>query len=81
MSTGKRRIGLGGWLALSITGVCWGLLAYAYWHSHGARPVVAEALRALPAGSAPEYPAKVDWKRILQPFPLWHPEVEKISAA
>ena len=76
-----------GWLGLAITIVSWIGLWRCYWHASGAEAVVETALckglgsdyreRILPEVSEKFAPG-VDWRQILLPFPVRHPEVERI---
>jgi acetyl esterase/lipase len=81
---------LRGWpgiLALSITLGSWVALASRYWRSHESEEVVEKALceglgadyqrQILPEASA-RWGRGVQWKEILLPFPIRHPEVERI---
>jgi acetyl esterase/lipase len=76
-----------GWLGLLVTIVSWTGLWRCYARSREAEGAVEQALRA---GLGPEYretippdiqarlaPA-VDWRQLLLPFPMRHPEVERI---
>jgi acetyl esterase/lipase len=76
-----------GVLGLAITFVSWAALARRYWSSHESRAVAEKALREglgehygqqiLPEQSA-RLANGVDWKQILMPFPIRHPEVERV---
>jgi acetyl esterase/lipase len=79
-----------GWpgiLGLSITLVSWVALASRYWKSHESEAVMEAALREglgehYGQQILPEMNARlgrgVPWKEILVPFPIRHPEVERI---
>jgi acetyl esterase/lipase len=76
-----------GWLGLAVTVTSWVALANAYWRGRESEAVMEEALRE---GLGADYPHKVrpeiaartaraiDWKSIALPFPIRHPEVERI---
>ncbi len=76
-----------GKLGLLITIVSWVGLASRYWRAHDAEAVVENALRTalgadyrdqiLPQVSE-KFAPNVDWKQILLPFPMRHPEVERV---
>lgn len=76
-----------GWVALAVTVASWGGLALCWSRARNAEEVVEAALRSelgegyrerfapsVQVRMAPE----VDWKQILLPFPMRHPEVERI---
>jgi acetyl esterase/lipase len=76
-----------GVVALLVTVVSWAGLVRCYWGARTAEAVVEEALRAglgeryreeiLPAVGAQLAP-RVDWKQLALPFPVLHPEVERV---
>jgi len=76
-----------GKLGLLITIVSWVGLASRYWRAHDAEAVVENALRTalgaeyrdqiLPEVSE-KFAPNVDWRQILLPFPMRHPEVERV---
>jgi acetyl esterase/lipase len=76
-----------GKLGLMITLVSWVGLAVRYWRARDAEAVVEHALRTafgadyrdkiLPEISA-KFAPNVDWKQILLPLPMRHPEVERV---
>lgn len=82
---------LEGWpgkLALAITFVSWAGLAWCYWRAREAEASVESALKATLGPDyrdriAPDVQVRlapvVDWKQILLPFPIRHPEVERIG--
>jgi acetyl esterase/lipase len=77
-----------GWLGLAITLVSWVFLARCYVRARQAEAVVE---RALTTALGPDYRARIlpavreqfapgiDWRQIMLPFPMRHPEVERIS--
>jgi acetyl esterase/lipase len=78
---------LSGQLALAIMFVCWIGLWHVYWRA-AATPETIErelvrglgkdyAAKILPEVAA-RFPERIDWRTILLPFPLRHPEVERI---
>jgi acetyl esterase/lipase len=79
--------GVVGWLALAITAISWVALFRCYWRAHDAEIAVDEALRCGLGNDyrdkiRPDISAKfapgVDWRQILLPFPMRHPEVERV---
>ena len=76
-----------GRLGLLISVGSWAALALLYWRAHDVETVVEQALSA---GLGPDYRDKilpplraqfastVDWRRIFVPFPMRHPEVERL---
>jgi acetyl esterase/lipase len=76
-----------GVLGLAITFAAWTALAVRYWRSRESEAVVEQALRE---GLGEDYGRRispdlgarmargVDWKQIVMPFPIRHPEVERI---
>ena len=76
-----------GWVALAIVGLSWVGLARMFANARTAEHVVE---RALAAGLGDDYRERVmpgvqerlapeiDWRRILLPFPMSHPEVERV---
>jgi acetyl esterase/lipase len=76
-----------GQLGLAITGVSWLGLARCYWRARDAEQVVDAALQgALGADYAERIPAeirewlapRIDWRQLLMPFPIRHPEIERV---
>lgn len=73
-----------GWVGLGITLVSWAGLVWCFQRAHTAEEVVETALRQ---GLGREYAdgrgtadrTRVDWPQILLPFPLRHPEVERVK--
>lgn len=77
-----------GKLALAITAVSWAGLASCYWRARAAEQVVETALAA---ALGEDYASRisdevevrlaprVDWKQLLLPFPIRHPDVERIA--
>ena len=76
-----------GVVGLAISVLSWVALAYGYWGARGTATVIDRALcerlgreyrsRILPVISAKFAPA-VDWRQIVLPFPMRHPEVQRI---
>jgi acetyl esterase/lipase len=76
-----------GWLGLGVTVVSWAGLARCYWRARDAETAVETALteglgadyrtRILPAVATALSP-RIDWTQILVPFPIRHPEVERL---
>ena len=76
-----------GWVALAVVGLSWLGLARMFGNARTAEQVVE---RALEAGLGADYRERVmpgvqerlapeiDWRRILLPFPMSHPEVERV---
>jgi acetyl esterase/lipase len=76
-----------GKIGLLIAVASWISLWRFYWRGHEAaaamEKALAEALGAdyrsrIRSDPAVKFPASIDWKRILRPFPMRHPEVERI---
>jgi len=76
-----------GKLGLVITVVCWLALGRAYRLSFAAAPVVERALQtalgsdyraAIEPALAARFASDLEWRHILKPFPMRHPEVERI---
>ncbi len=75
-----------GWIGLGITLLSWVGLLRCYWRGHASEELVARALeeglgtdyreRILPDISA-RFAPSIDWKQILMPFPMRHPDVER----
>src|SRR5215470_10528661 len=76
-----------GMLGLLVTLVSWIGLARVYWRAYGAEEIVEHALQTtlgaeyrdkiLPDVSA-QFAPSIDWRQIVLPFPIRHPEVERI---
>jgi acetyl esterase/lipase len=81
---------LGAWpgvLGLAITAVSWAGLAYSLRIARGAEEVVEHALRdalgpayreEIPPAVAERFAPAIDWRQLLAPFPVRHPEVERL---
>ncbi len=76
-----------GILGLGILLVTWVGLWRAYWASSSAGTVIEQALsqglgpgyqEEIRGGQRPSFDNHIDWKPIVQPFPIRHPEVERI---
>src|SRR5207245_5113212 len=76
-----------GWVGLVITLLSWAGLVRCIAIARRAEAVVEQALAlGLGARSAPDIPAHaggsrapaIDWRRVLVPFPIRHPEVERV---
>lgn len=76
-----------GVVGLTIAIISWAGLAYGYWSARGAEAVVDRALcdglgrryreHIVPVISN-KFAPSIDWRQILLPFPMRHPEVERI---
>jgi len=80
---------LGAWpgkVGLILTLGSWSALAYAYWRGQDSSVVVEQALREGLGGDYREHVSSdvaaqftpIDWKQIAFPFPIRHPDVERI---
>jgi acetyl esterase/lipase len=76
-----------GKLGLAVTCLSWVGLGYLYWRARDAEWVVEKALREalgddysdrIRAEIRDAFAPRIDWKQVLLPFPIRHPEVERI---
>ena len=77
-----------GWLGLIITLTSWVALWRCYWAAWSAEDVVEKALRdglgetyrdRMSADISAKFAPGVDWRQIAMPFPMRHPDVERIK--
>jgi acetyl esterase/lipase len=76
-----------GWLGLLICVVSWIALGMHYWSAYAAEALVEQALqdglgadyrRRITSELAARFPSAVDWRPIVRPFPMRHPDVERV---
>ncbi len=66
-----------GQLALGLTLLSWAALGYAWLRAREVRPILEQTLRELDRELQPALSLHPDWRRLLQPLPLGHPDVEQ----